>query len=80
MDRTRFFAAIDKLGDNLLRLKGNVDFGDERRFVELAGGRLREADPPAGSSSTATAFTAIGFQIGRDELTASFDRAFACGV
>ncbi len=74
LDRARFECALAQLGAKLLRLKGNIDFGQGPRFVELAGDRLtekapREALPPG------TAFSAIAWQIGRDELRSMLEPA-----
>jgi G3E family GTPase len=66
-DRGRFLDAIRGLGSRLLRLKGNIDFGDGLRFVELAGDTLHEKAACAGLVPH-TAFTAIGWRISREEL------------
>ncbi len=48
-DREGFAALIGEYGDDLLRLKGHVDFGEGLRHVEWAGGRL--TDEPAGDNA-----------------------------
>ena len=74
-DRDRFMAVLKELGADLLRLKGNVDFGPHgRRFVEVVYDRLTEGEPCEGFAS-ATAFTAIAWRITRDDLAARFDKA-----
>lgn len=73
-DREAFAAAVQGLSERLLRLKGHVRFDDTVRFVELAGGRYTER--AAEGDVTATAFTAIGWGVSREELAATFARAF----
>jgi G3E family GTPase len=67
LNRMRFEQAIAELGPRLLRLKGNIDFGDGLRFVELVGNALREEAPCIGLSDS-TAFSAIGWKIDRKTL------------
>ena len=74
VDRAAFMGAIGALGDNLLRLKGVVRFPDGRAFVEVVTGRVTEERPLAGSETTA--FVAIGWQVSRDTLGATFRRTW----
>lgn len=74
VDRAAFLGAIAALGDSLLRLKGVVRFPDGGAFVEVVNGRVTEAQTPAGSE--ATAFVAIGWQLSRDTLGATFRRTW----
>ncbi len=70
-DRKRFFDTLDELKDNLLRLKGNIDFGEGIRFVELAGTQINETNPVkslATQNTTTTAFTAIAWNINKETL------------
>lgn len=76
LDRGRFEQAIASLGAKLLRLKGNIDFGQGARFVELAGERMTEKGP-CESLSTGTAFSAIAWQTSRDELLRLFEHTAA---
>lgn len=71
-DRGRFFDTIRSLGPRLLRLKGNLDFGDGLQFVELAGDTLHEK-PACSGLAHHTAFTAIGWRISREELQRCFE-------
>ena len=71
LSRMRFERAVGELGARLLRLKGNIDFGDGLRFVELAGNVLREEAPCDGLGDS-TAFSAIGWKIGRETLAEAF--------
>lgn len=72
VDREAFTRAVESMGQGLLRLKGNVDFGDGPRFVELVGTDLSIADAPVQLGQTPTAFAVIAWQIGRDELQTAF--------
>ncbi len=74
VDRAAFDAVLAELGDRLLRLKGNVDFGQGPRFVEVAGGRRSERSPAA-LAGPPTAFTAIAWRIDRPALEGFFARA-----
>ncbi|NLW85997.1 MAG: GTP-binding protein [Planctomycetes bacterium] len=67
VDRAKFTSGVRTLGDKLLRLKGNIDFGDGSVMVELAGGRLTER-PAASLSRAPTAFVAIGWDVDRQTL------------
>jgi hypothetical protein len=69
------------LGQRLLRLKGNIDFGRGLQFVELAGETLVERTACEGLPGH-TAFSAIGWQITRSELQTRFEQTLAasdCG-
>lgn len=69
MDRTAFEQMVHDLGRSLLRLKGNLDFGDGPMFVDVVAGTIRAAVQPAGlSAETPTAFTAITWKLPKDEL------------
>ncbi len=79
VDRARFQQAISELGEDLLRLKGQVDFGDGPEFAEVAGGRLtiggnvsiaRDAESP-------TAFVVIGWRTSREEFQAAIESIWA---
>jgi G3E family GTPase len=78
VDRARFLKAISELGDDLLRLKGQVDFGGGPEFAEVAGGRLtlggkqtitRPAEFP-------TAFVAIGWRTPREDFQAAIESSW----
>lgn len=72
VSREQFAQVIEKLGDRLLRLKGNVDFaGEGRRFVEVVYDSLSERAAAAGLPD-GTAFTAIGWRIDAAGLRAAF--------
>ena len=75
VSREKFKKTIDILGDKLIRFKGNVNFSDGMKFVEIVFDRLTEAKP-AVKLSTNSAFTAIGWNIDRDELKQIFESLF----
>ncbi|MFP4053256.1 MAG: CobW family GTP-binding protein [Phycisphaerae bacterium] len=60
-DRDAFRAAIDSLGEHLLRLKGHVEFADGLRLVEVAGGEYRESPPRP--SAQQTSLVAIAWKL-----------------
>jgi G3E family GTPase len=72
VSRDAFTQAVASLGDRLLRLKGNVDFGQGPVFVELVGADLTVTDAPASLTGPATSFAVIAWQIGRDQLLEAF--------
>lgn len=74
VDERRFYETIASLKGGLLRLKGTVCFKERSRFVEVINGRITEKEPPA--ALPRTAFTVIGWKIGKDELTAAFSRCW----
>jgi G3E family GTPase len=63
--RGRLLAAIDGLGDRLLRLKGTIRFESGWEYFELAGGQVFARPTEAAER---TAFVAIGWRIGADDL------------
>jgi G3E family GTPase len=73
LDRNAFSKTLRKYGESILRLKGNVDFGQGPVFVELAGGELleKEAVNLSGSAGS-TAFTVIAWKVSKDELAGEF--------
>ncbi len=70
VDRQRFETSLRSVGDHLLRLKGQVDFGNGPEYYELAGGKLlTSADKSIGRiAGNATAFIAIGWRIRQREF------------
>lgn len=73
-DRQAFYQMLDNLKDHLLRLKGNIDFGDGPRFIELAGTKITETRPSeelTKQNNTKTAFTVIAWKIDKDILQKS---------
>jgi G3E family GTPase len=71
-NRDTFLSVIEKYKENLLRLKGYVDFGQGPYFIELAGGRLIE-HPEEKSSRPATRFTVIAWQVKPEQLVRAFE-------
>ncbi|NLF33177.1 MAG: hypothetical protein GX591_20110, partial [Planctomycetes bacterium] len=76
VDRARFDAIVNELGNRLLRLKGNVHFSCGRRFLQRVG-RDQEEGPARSGLEPATAFTAIAFGMTAEELARRFETAFA---
>ena len=75
IDRDAFENALTELGDHLLRLKGQVDFGNGPEFFEYAGGILRTSDDKSirRIAKTPTAFIAIGWRIRQTEFRAAIE-------
>ncbi len=73
ISRTSFVAAVNELSENILRLKGYLDFGQGPRYVELVGGQLleRPAYPVHGRDPY---FVAIGWKVRQAELRERFAR------
>jgi G3E family GTPase len=75
VSREKFTAAIDQLGQKLLRLKGNVNMQDAPVFVEVINNRTTETTPNDRLQSK-TAFTAIAWKIEKDELKKAFEDCY----
>lgn len=74
-DRDAFYQALEDLKDSVLRLKGNVNFGNGSRFVELAGTEITESQPSEELQkqySAKTAFTVIAWKIDKANLHDKF--------
>ena len=74
-DRDAFYQTLDDLKDNILRLKGNINFGNGPRFVELAGTTITESQPSEElqkQNNAKTAFTAIAWKIDKATLHDTF--------
>ena len=70
-DRSKLYATLDEHKDRILRLKGNIDFGNGIRFIEKAGASISETDPChelKKRSGVKTAFTVIAWDIKKDIL------------
>ena len=70
--RAAFEQAVRGLGARLLRLKGNIDFGQGSVFVEWAGGELIVSGAPAALGRRPVRFTAIAW----DTTPAKLDEIF----
>lgn len=71
VNRQRFQQVLNQLGRKILRLKGNVNFQDGKRFVEIIYDQYLEREPVSGFPE-ATAFTVIGWKISKPELEKIF--------
>ena len=72
--REKLAAAVEALGENLLRLKGIVDFGAGPCLVESVFGTLTER--PVELASTRPGTTALGWKIEADALSRTLAEAF----
>lgn len=70
--RAEFYRILDTFKVNILRLKGDVQFEDGSRFVEVVGQQVAEQDAK-GTFGFPTAFTVIGWKIERRQLHQAFD-------
>jgi G3E family GTPase len=79
VNRARFEKVILELGDDLLRLKGQVDFGDGPEFAEVAGGRLIIGGKESirFRAESPTAFVAIGWRAPREDFQAAIESIWA---
>jgi G3E family GTPase len=79
VNRERFQWVISELGEDLLRLKGQVDFGEGPEFVEVAGGRFTIGGDTsiALRAESATAFVAIGWRMSREEFQGAIESIWA---
>ena len=76
-NRQRLVAAIDTLGESLLRLKGIVDLGEGPRLVESVFGSYSEK--PVQESAARFGLTAIGWKIEQAALQAALEHALEPG-
>ena len=79
VDRARFERVVSDLGNDLLRLKGQVDFGDGPEFVEVAGSGLavRHDGSAVLRKAPATAFVAIGWNRPREAFAEAIESIWA---
>ena len=75
VNKAAFLKAIGSFGQRILRLKGNVAFDDGMEFIETVFDRVihKSACEELGKS---TAFTVIGWQTTKDELTKAFENTW----
>ena len=71
VERERFFDAIDSLRDNVLRMKGYIDFGEGAVFVERVGDEMIEKSAPPDKKGTS--FVVIAWNIREQELRDRID-------
>lgn len=70
-DRSKFYAALEELKDNILRLKGNIEFESGVRFIEGIGSMVTETHACRElmtQNGNPSAFTVIAWQIDKDCL------------
>lgn len=72
VDHVRFRAALDGLSENILRLKGHLDFGDGLRYVEVVCGDYLESDAEPGA---APGLVVIAWKMRQGELRDAVEEA-----
>jgi G3E family GTPase len=75
IDRSRFLEMVADLAQKLLRLKGNIEFHDGLKFVELVGGQIIEK-PPCDSLSANTSFSVIAWKATGEDLNRRLQHAW----
>lgn len=71
VDRERFMSVLDDFKENILRLKGCVDFGAGPGYFEVINGRISEKETcPSGKNETA--FSVIAWNIRENDLKEAF--------
>ncbi len=75
VERDEFLKCIEQLDRKILRLKGNVDFGNGCLFTEIVYDRYTEKDSCQALGST-TAFTVIAWDIEKENLKECFNRCW----
>ncbi len=69
-----FLHLISDMGEKLLRLKGNIDFGKGSEYFEVVAGQILRNKSCANLGKTA--FAVIAWQLDKDELKAKFEDTF----
>ena len=75
VNRARFLDAIQSCGENILRLKGFINFGGGASFFEIAGEKIIEKKPEPNAASE-TEFVIIGWNIPKNELEEKIKQSF----
>ncbi len=76
VDYAAFRTVLERLGEHVLRLKGNIAFTEGAAYVEIVCGRYSQKEPLKQLDEAATAFTVIAWDIDKDALIEAFS---ACG-
>jgi len=74
IDEKRFLEVIRKLGNKLLRLKGNVNFAHGSEYFEVVGSEIIRK--PRCDNLEKTAFVIIAWQTEKDHLTEMFESSY----
>jgi len=78
VNRQAFMKTLADYSENMLRLKGNIDFGDGPVFVELAGGDfLTKPAVNIKDADSGTALAVIAWNMDKEKLTAAFEKTFS---
>lgn len=75
LDEAKFLSLLEELGNKVLRLKGNIDFGKGSEFFEIVCDQQSRKAPCAGLSPK-TAFVVIAWQIEKDSLHEKLEACF----
>jgi G3E family GTPase len=68
LNKKKFLSIIESLKDNILRMKGQIDFGDGPGFIELAGDEIIEKKELLIDKEKKTAFVIIAWNIKQKEF------------
>lgn len=74
VDEEKFLAVIKSLGKNLLRLKGNIDFGKGSEYFEVVAGDIFRGKECGGLGKTA--FVVIAWQADKEKVKSEFEASF----
>jgi len=76
VNREDFYKTIKGLKENILRLKGHIDFGEGTLFIELAGDEILEK-PKTRADKKGTGFAVIAWNIRQKELENIIQKAIS---
>ena len=74
VDEDALLALIEELGEKLLRLKGNIDFGNGSQYFEVVAGEILRGESCGRLDKTA--FVVIAWQLDKDEIKEKFESVF----
>jgi G3E family GTPase len=74
VDEAAFLKLIDELGEKLLRLKGNIDFGRGSEYFEVVAGEVLRGESCGRLDKTA--FVVIAWQVEKEEIQEKFESVF----
>lgn len=76
VDRKAFEEMINRFRENILRLKGYIDFGDAPTFIEFMNEELSDK-PELTSEESESTFTVIAWNMDKEELRAAFENCWS---
>ncbi len=74
VDENKFLDLIEQMGEKLLRLKGNIDFGKGSEYFEVVAGEILRRKNCENLGKTA--FAVIAWQLDKDNLKERFEAVF----